>query len=250
MEPRERTDMTWAVLLSANDAAAIGDLRTVLGIEGCHVGEQLWLRGLELSDKLRDGLRRLPAIGRYRVGNENALTAEGELVPHGYLPSGPWLKLVDLIGVALAAPVIDVEETPRRPTVKLQLIRDRLLRDPDILICSLSDWLHYAESAPQIRLDAWAFAVRETHEVIVRGMPLPPLPGERWSNHEGILVPAGWIWSPALSASSLRRYIGVSNGDLVRISGETELHYEIIASEFFVRASRSAVRLTAQGVVS
>lgn len=242
--------MTWAVLLNANDVAAVGDLRTLPGVEGCHVGDQLWLRGLELSDTLRDRLKRLPATGRYVVGNDNALTAEGELVPQGYLPSGPWLKLVDLIGISVASAVIDVEETSRRPTVKLQLVRDPIFRDPDILICSLSDWLRYAESAPQIRLDAWAFAVSETHEVIVRGMPLPPLPGERWVHHEGILVPAGWIWSPPLSASSLRRHLGVSSGDVVRISGETQLHYEIVASEFFVKASRSAVRLTSQGIVS
>lgn len=242
--------MSWAVLLSANDAAAVGDLRTVPGIEGCHVGEQLWLRGWELSDQLRDRLKRLPAIGRYVVGNENVLTAEGELVPQGYLPAGTWLSLVDCIGIRLEAAVIDVEKTPRRPAVNLQLVRDPVFRDPDILICSLTDWLDYAESAPQIRLDAWAFAVSETREVIVRGMPLPPLPGERWVQHEGILVPAGWIWSPRWSAGSLRRHLGVSSGDLVRISGETQLHYEIIASEFFVKASRSAVRLTAQGIVS
>lgn len=242
--------MTWAVLLDANDAAAVGDLRTVPGIEGCHVGDRLWLRGLELSDQLRDRLKRLPATGRYVVGSDNALTAQGELVPKGYLPSGPWLKLVDLIGIRVASAVIDVEETPRRPTVKLQLVRDAIFRDPDILICSLSDWLRYAESAPQIRLDAWAFAVSETHEVVVRGMPLPPLPGERWVHHDGILVPAGWIWSPPWSASSLRRHLGVSSGDLVRICGTAQLHYEIIASEFFVKASRSAVRLTAQGIMS
>ena len=61
--------------------------------------------------------------------------------------------------------------------IPMRLVADGSYREPNLLLTSLSLWTSYGVTAPQVRLDRWHFAVSAKEEVIVRGVPLPPLPG-------------------------------------------------------------------------
>jgi hypothetical protein len=116
--------------------------------------------------------------------------------------------------------------------------------DANILIIPLDAWVTYGTDAPQVRLNRLRFAVSSDERVIVQGSPLPPLPGERFYERAGVALPCGWGWSPAIEPDLLRTAwkLGPHDLALVRPDGS----WEHIRGEQFVRATRSAIRQSAE----
>jgi hypothetical protein len=127
--------------------------------------------------------------------------------------------------------------------VSLKLVRSSNERPVAALLTDIEQWCRYAVVAARVRLEPLSFAMNEEGLVIVRGQPAPSIPGTRFADHDGILVPVGWAWSPAVSAAVLRRVLGLS-GDEVAI-WLADGRVERLHKEQFVPATRSAVRLTA-----
>jgi hypothetical protein len=78
--------------------------------------------------------------------------------------------------------------------------------------------------------------------VIVRGAPLPPLPGVRLVEQDGIAVPAGWTWYPAIDAVVVRELLSLKSEDSARWN--TAEGWQRISASDWVQTTRSAVRLT------
>jgi hypothetical protein len=114
--------------------------------------------------------------------------------------------------------------------------------EPNVLVTSRACWLAYGGNAPQARLDRWSFAMETTGRVAVRGRPLPPIAGTRYIEQEGVAAPAGWSWVPRLSAQVVREALQLDAGDLALLHDDGTWDY--IAAEDFVRATRSAIRLS------
>ena len=68
------------------------------------------------------------------------------------------------------------------------------------------------------------------------------MPGQRWVEHEGIAVPAGWTWTPAVEAGLLRQAFELAEGDVALWHEDGA--WERIAADELVRATRAAVRAT------
>jgi hypothetical protein len=119
------------------------------------------------------------------------------------------------------------------------------VREPALLETSLSLLAEYVAAAPQWRIERWSFAATASGRALVRGLPLPPLPGTQWTLLDGICVPAGCAWSPAIEPAILRRLLGLDSGEiaLLRASGM----WDRIAPDAWVRCSRSALRQCQQG---
>jgi hypothetical protein len=196
-------------------------------------------------------LRQLPAIERYVVQSDQALLAQGALVPRGYLPQGKWLPLQHWLPV-VAPQLLFLEyrgEGAKDTSVVLTLIRDQTLREPNLLLTPQVAWSEYAASAPLIRLQRWSFAANDRREALIRGLPLPPLPGQRLVESAGVAVEAGWTWSPPVDAAVIRRKQRASSDDLLllRAGPDAQAVVEVVPAASFVKASRSAVRLTTSG---
>jgi hypothetical protein len=119
-------------------------------------------------------------------------------------------------------------------------------REPSLLLTNLEEFNGFAVTAAQVRLERLQFAADDQGRVLVRGEPLPPLPGRRFVLHGSVAVPAGLAWHPAVSAEVLARRFGVSVDALVVWNEDgtiTRLH-----AEQFVPATRSAARMTAQAL--
>ena len=82
--------------------------------------------------------------------------------------------------------------------------------------------------------------------VAVCGQPLPPLPGQRWVEREGIAVPAGWHWSPPVEATVVRAVFGLQAGDFAL--WQTDGTWQRIRAADFLPAGRAAVRASAEGL--
>jgi hypothetical protein len=116
--------------------------------------------------------------------------------------------------------------------------------EPDILVGTLADWSGYATGAPQVRLEKLTFAASADGRVIVRGQPLPPIPGRRCYERAGVAVPCGWGWPSWLTADLVRSTLEIAPPAVALFSPAGT--WEVVPADQFVRATRSAVRLSAE----
>jgi len=207
--------------------------------------ESLWLRGRELGDGLDRQLRAVPDAEPYWIQPDGRLVRWDATLPSAALPEGDWTPLAEWLTVSLPPAA---SAGYGCPAVEFTLIRTEAVSDCRLLETSWEDWAAFALSAPLIRLNPLSFAVSDTLRVLVRGTPLPPIPGERFVEAEGIAWPAGHGLVPAVESRTLRRILQLRSDELglIRQSGEVD----VIEESCFVHASRSAVRQTADSLKS
>lgn len=236
-------DRPWAVVLPIASASSLAALRHVAGLQVRQVDECVWLRGEGLVAAFRQRLQSLPALERYFVDDDERLTPWGCITPRASLPAGAWMELRDW-----ATPTLPERGWPgARPTAaRLGLIRSSTVRPAGALLCSWPPWAKYVASAPHIRLAGLAFIVNGTEQVVVRGSALPPILGQQLTDEAGILVPAGWIWSPHVSAAIARNVLGLGDGESALWLTSDE--WQRIPADAWVATTRSAMRETAREV--
>ncbi len=239
MKPR----FAWSVPI--DNPRVLGDMRRWPGIEAIEVPPRIWLRAAHSSTEQEDFLRRVPDIDRYSVLDDGQLIPVSGRVPSDHLPSGAWRPLAELLSVELPS-CDDSLVTPCASS--LRLVRSVIEREPTWLHTSLATWTAYAATAPQVRLARWTFAADRRGQVVVRGAPLPPLPGTRLVDHDGIIVPAGWTWQPHVSADVVREAFALQARDALLWMPDASC--QRIRSEDLVQATRSAARSTAVAVTS
>jgi hypothetical protein len=222
--------------------AAVGHLRQVADIEVCEQPDQIWLRGPALEEKLHRPLAAVPGARRFYVLPDGQLQPVASRLPKDWLPRGPWSSLSKWLALDLPRASLGGRLEQRAPMV---LVRSAHAETASILLTTIGSWEAYASRAPQVRLDCWRFAVADDGRVVVRGEPLPSMPGQRWVEHEGIAVPAGWRWSPPVEAAVVRTVFGLGPGDVAL--WETEGTWQRIRAADFVPATRSAVRASGEG---
>jgi len=232
----------WAIYIAQADLASTGRLRQVAGIKVCQRPGQVWLRGPALDETLRRQLAAMPGAQRFFVLPDGQLQPVARRLPSGRLPGGPWLPLPRWLGLSLPPATLAGRLIGRVP---MTLVRSACAETAAVLLTTIDRWEAYAVRAPQVRLDRWQFAVANDGRVVVRGEPLPPLAGQRYVEWEGIAVPAGWRWSPPVEAAIMRSVLRLEPGDfaLWQIDGT----WQQIPAAQFVRASRAAVRASAEG---
>jgi hypothetical protein len=232
----------WAIRMHLDDVTTLGRLRKRSGIEVCERPDAIWVRAQEITDQLEADFRALPG-SRFTVLADRQLVRFGNQVPQGYLPEEPWLALAKWLNV-------DVEQEgfsgAVQKKVPLQLVRGGPVAEANLLLTSLEGWQHHAIHAPQIRLDRWSFAINGDAQVVVRGTPLPPLPGVRLVERSGVAVEAGWMWTPSVEPKVLSQALGLETGDLAILHADET--WDHLRQGDFVRATRSAVRLSAEAL--
>jgi hypothetical protein len=237
----EDVNFPWAICMGREDAAALAAIRLIGGIEVAEAGKEIWLRGQRGDDLLDEKLSALPANARYEWLKPDQLRRIDQRVPAGRFPALQWQPLVAWSQVELPVAALPALE-PR--IVSLRLIRSGAEQEPELLLTDIAAFHKFASQAAQVRLERLQFAAAADGRVLVRGKPLPPLPGCRYVLHCGIAVPAGFCWEPAVSPEVLARRFVVSRDALVLWNKDgtiTRLH-----GEQFIPVSRSAVRATHQ----
>ena len=229
----------WVINIAREDAESLARLRLVPGIEVSEAVDLIWLRGAHADEQLETRLAALPARDRYEWLASNQLRPLDRRIPSGHLPDLRWQPLDMWLQAEMPVAALPATETGR---ISLCLLRTSDEREPELLLTSMEEFGTFAAAAAQVRLDRLQFAADAAGRVLVRGRPLPPLPGRRFVLHGCIAVPAGFSWQPAVHADVLVRAFNVANDSLVlwyENGTITRLH-----GEQFVPASRSAVRAT------
>lgn len=229
------------LLLAADDRKHATMLWQHESVEALPAGDHLWLRW-ESSNDLLEKVRRIPGGQLFETIGHGQLVPYGFRVPTGALPEGQWQPLRQWLTLTL--PLARFSSDQYAP-IPLTLVRGEHVSEPRILRTDIQTWHHYAITAPQIRLDRWTFAVSDQGQVVVRGLPLPPLRGERFVEVNGIATVAGWRWSPAIESNIIAEAFGLADGDL--LLWLTSDRYEIVRAGDFVKATRRAARHSLAG---
>jgi hypothetical protein len=233
----------FAVAILIQYAARVGHFRLWPELEVLEWGNMVWLRAEQLSEERWEQCRCLPDADRYLVLDDGQLMLVDTLVPRGHLPDGNWQPIAGWLEVYLPSSGWP-GSVPSRAAVSL--VRSTEPQAANWLVISLRAWHDYAVTAPQVRLSQLSFAATRDGCVAVRGQPLPPILGEQFVETQGIAVPAGWTWRPAVEPAVLREVFGLALGECVLWMG---IHNcQKILADDWVRATRSAARLTLQGV--
>lgn len=235
----------WVICLAREDAAALAALRRESGVEVAESGAEVWIRGPGGNEALDTRLAALPIRERYELLAPNQLRSSGHRVPTGRLPELRWQPLSEWLLVE--SPTAGLPgDLPA--TVSLQLVRSTVEREPELLLTSLEEFAHFAARAPRVRLESLEFAAAADGRVLVRGKPLPSIPGQRLVLRQGVAVPAGFAWQPAVGAEVMARRLGASTEWLVLWNADgaiTRFH-----GEQFLPASRSAIRNTQRALAA
>lgn len=239
MAASENVNFAWIICIARDDAASLAALRLVTGVEVAEMETQIWIRGHQVDESLEKRLSALPAQGRYELMASNQLRQERRRIPSGRLPELSWLPLSAWLQVELPAAALPAHEPLPVP---LRLVRSANERAPELLLTGLEDFHRFTDQAAQVRLERLQFAADSKGNVLVRGVPLPPLPGKRFVMYGGVAVPAGFAWQPATSDEVLARQFNVSGHDLVVWNEDGT--FQRLQGEQFVAATRSAVRAT------
>ena len=233
----------WAIYIAKEDSATLASLRLINGIEIAENDAQIWLRGKTGDESLEPKLAALPALERFEWLEANKLRRIDQRVPSLRLPELQWkaISAWSQVRVPLAAFPAD---SPAQ--VALRLVRSTDEQQPTLLLTSIGEFRAFSRNAAAIRLNPLRFAANANGEVLIRGNPLPPLPGRRFALHGRIAVPAGFSWAPAVAIEVLERSFNVSGDSMVVWHDDgtiTRLH-----TEQFISTTRSAVRATAEAL--
>ena len=232
----------WAVCLPWREVGSTLVLRLKPGLLAAREGDRFWLRGHDWSEGMTRLLRQLPLEAWYRVQPDGQLIRSDARVPSGRLPALDWRPFEAHWELDLPPASLPGRAEGR---VSLRLERTDAVRDADAIVLDSKTWAEYAVDSPAIRLKPLSFAVCEDGRCLIRGRPVPPLPGVRLWESAAVLVPCGYTWQPAVDTAVVKQVLEVGEDDLVlwHASGA----WERLSTDQFVRATRSAVRATFGG---
>ncbi len=231
------TDRGWAARIPAVSGMALGPLRTAEAVLGAMVGDRFWIRGGNRGGDLGIELRKIPGLIRFEIGAGDCLVSSGSRVPGERLPAVEWRPLSELL---VPRPQAAALAAPSPVPVALRMVAAAAEQPAAALLLGFEVWLDWCDRAPELRLSRLQFAAAADGRVIVRGQPLPPLPGTRLTEVEGLLLPAGLRWTPAVDAAVLRELLALGDDELALLT--VAASFERLTQQDFVRATRSAVR--------
>ncbi|HVU65032.1 MAG TPA: hypothetical protein VHC70_13710 [Phycisphaerales bacterium] len=245
----------WALQLDPRHTPAAAGLRAFAGVDVCPTADALWLRGPCDGAAIERTMWLIPGL-RYRIDAAGKLVPWGNLLPVARLPEGAWMPLSEFLQPAFAAPALPGQVADR---VTLRCVRTAREEPPALLLLDAATWAHYIDHAPAIRLARLQFALSSAGAVLVRGTPLPSLPGTPFTLDAAIACPCGYTWSPAVKASALSESLQLQKEEIALLAWHQRpadvppldagtLSCQVIPASAWIPVSRSAVRISLQGL--
>ncbi len=229
----------WVAEVDKVYARELARLRLLANVEIGETEEGFWLRGTCPIEDAAVALSSIPHVQLYHVEAGGGLRPVGLRLVAKQLPTIEFRSLSKSVAAVLPRAAYP---DSRVSSIQMSLVRSDREQRSVLLETSLAEWSEYASSAPQVRLNRWAFAVSAEGRVLVRGEPLPSLPGRHYWLSEGVAIPIGWTCQPAISGPVLSQVLSRHDGHLILLNEDGTM--ESIANDAFVHATRSAVRST------
>ncbi len=232
----------WALQIERGHGSTAAVLRAHAGVEVCETPEALWLRGPCDGGAIERAMWLVPGV-RYRITFEGQLIPWKHLLPVAALPQGDWMPLAKYLQPSVAAPALPGELSER---VTLQWVRTGREQPAALLLLDAATWAEYVHDAPAIRLARLQFALSSEGAILVRGTPLPALPGTPFTLDAGIASPCGYTCVPAVKAEHIAESLQLKKDDIALFAPDGTC--QIVPAGAWIPVTRSAVRISLQGM--
>ena len=226
-------------VIAKEDKATLYPIRTITGLEAGEVNGEIWLRTHNIKQKVPLETWKIPFQKTFSIGENQLLFATDSLTPIGKLPEINWKPLSGFLPVVM--PVSAFPGTSERKA-KLRLIEKEQPQESKAMITSLTIWKKYGESALELKLQRLIFAVSSEDEVLIWGTPLPPIPGREYWKKGQIFLPNGYDFEFSHLGKVVERKLNLTNKSMILFQKNGQ--FSIIPEHYFVKATRSAIRLT------
>lgn len=242
---------TWVAEISKQHLPELAQLRLLPDVEMAETASSVWLRGETSLEEAQAALSHVPHVRLFHAESAG-LRLQGNLLVSRTLPTqfGPARTTeVDERFLTVWQPMIlgipvDLPQTRYASgtvmAIAIRLVRSDQVQRSTLLSTTALLWAEFAESAPKVRLDRLAFAMSDDGRVLVRGEPLPSLPGQQYWETDGNVIPVGWASSPSLDGPTLSKSLGRDDDEFLLLRDDGSV--ESIPKSSFVQASRAAVR--------
>ncbi|MBL9127259.1 MAG: hypothetical protein JNL97_06420 [Verrucomicrobiales bacterium] len=189
--------------------------RRLPGFEITRTEHALWLRTHDAGPEpspTRRLLAAMPARERFLWLPDDTLRRPDRRIPEAVLPSTSWEPIARWFPVEMP---VAAWPAPPPSGMALRLVPSADEREPELVLVDLRDLAVFVRTAPRIRLAPLRYAASARSQALVRGRPLPPVPGTRFVLHDGVAVPAGFFWDPPVSSAVLAECLAPPTGGLV-----------------------------------
>lgn len=230
----------WVFTLSKKHKTDLGPIRCLSRWLAAEDEATIWLKGGMANEGVDLRIRQLPIDHSYLLDENLQLFPIGGLTPLGILPSMEWRILTDFIPIEFPIAALPAQPTA---TYSPQLVAATFEQHCEGILTDWDTWSKYAVNAPRVRLEGLRFAVSGLKAVFILGTPLPPIQGSAYWKDQQLLLPAGWAFQRSMSAQILARKLCPQKDAFLLFHKRGD--WESIPESAFVKASRSAVRLTA-----
>ena len=237
---------TWAAVIPVSSAHKLSRLRLERQLRCLPAQDHLWIRYTTVRPDIDVVLSSIAGVTRYRVTDlDELLHWDAGRVPVGVLPTGHWMPLSEFLTVVVPPAAFCGVTNERIP---LRLVRSSTVKAATALLTDAKTFTGWAARAATVRLDRLTFAASSDRKIIVRGDPLPPVRGQRFTERSGVAVSEGFEWDPPVDGEIIRELVNAVRGDFVLLMNQSGATRTIVvASAHFVKGSRSAARLTLTG---
>ena len=238
--PAQHPAARWAAKFAATNADQVGALRNLPGVCVWSNETEVWAIGCfdSQANDVRQLLRSLPCDWLDLL-NDKLLVPPGNQVPVAELPadSTAWVPIDDWLELSLPTPQVARGSVNRVP---VRLVRSSKSIEARAMLSTVAAFQKYADTAPEFRLAPLTFAVNQHQDVFIRGTPLPSLPGQPFAESASIAWPAGYEWTPRVSALTIRDLFEIPDSTLLIL--HVDGSWESIDESAWSPARRSAIR--------
>lgn len=176
------------------------------------IGDVVWARTEGSREEAEKLLALVPAAEVFEVLEGDRLRPLGRLVPTKRLPPLTFAPIDTKLFFELPRAKIPGSAGGE---VSLRLAPGTSASGGETLLLGTLDDLHaFVDEAAAHRLVPLTFVVNDAGEVLLRGSPLPSMPGERFLLRGGVATPVGLAWVPALAPGVLREWLGLEASSL------------------------------------
>lgn len=236
------SDSAWAVRLPASAVAGAAAVRCHGGVRVCADDPWLWLVGDVAEPRLVRSLVAIPGGELFAVDDAGTCRVPGKRLPSCVLPSGPWTPIREWMTVSFVTPALPAVR-PAKLTIRL--VRGGDERAANVLSTTLSRLHEWVGVATALRTRTLRFAADANGATLVRGLPLPPLPGDVACEEDGVALPAGHRFATDLPVALVRAVLHLGPDDLACF--DEAARCRILRARSFVPLTRAAVRATMRG---